>query len=328
MRYIKQRQPQFLLIVIQNIYRGVKMLKIVFMGTPAFSVPILEALIEKYEVIGVVTQPDKLVGRKKELVASPVKICALEHHIKVFQPEKIRKEYENIVSLEPDLIVTAAYGQLVGMKLLNCPKYRSINVHASLLPLYRGGAPIHQAIKDGQKETGVTIMYMEKEMDAGDILAQRSIPILDEDNCGTMFEKLSYLGRDLLLETIEKLVSGRITPIKQDSTKATFAYNVTKEEEKLDFNQDARAVFNHIRAYNPSPIAYMELKDVVLKIYEARVVDEESPFEPGKIYLGTRSRVLVSCKNHSTIELLTVQPSGKKIMSARDFANGALRKYL
>lgn len=304
------------------------MLKIVFMGTPTFSVPILEALIEKYEVVGVVTQPDKLVGRKKELIASPVKICALQHQIPLFQPEKIRKEYEDIIALQPDLIVTAAYGQLVGMKLLNCPTYRSINVHASLLPLYRGGAPIHQAIKDGRKETGVTIMYMEKEMDAGDILAQRSIPISEEDNCGTMFEKLSYLGRDLLLETIENLVSGKIIPIHQDSSKATFAYNVTQEEEKLDFNQDARAVWNHIRAYNPSPVAHMTLNDMELKIYEARVVDEISPFAPGKIYLGPKSRVFVACKDQSTLELLTVQPSGKKKMTAHDFANGALRKYI
>ena len=154
------------------------MLRIVFMGTPEFSVPILEALIEKYDVIGVVTQPDKCVGRKKELVASPVKQCALAHNIKVFQPKKIRKEYEDIVALNPDLIVTAAYGQLVGMKLLNAPKYRSINVHASLLPKYRGGAPIHQAIKNGDKETGITIMYMEKEMDAGDILGVRKVKIV------------------------------------------------------------------------------------------------------------------------------------------------------
>lgn len=304
------------------------MLKIVFMGTPMFSVPILEALIKKYDVIGVVTQPDKLVGRKKEIHISPVKECALKYNLPVFQPEKIRKDYEQIMALQPDLIVTAAYGQLVGMKLLNSPKYRSINVHASLLPLYRGGAPIHQAIKDGQIETGVTIMYMEKEMDAGDILAQKSIPILDEDNCGTMFEKLSYLGRDLLLETIEKLIQGQIEPIKQDATKATFAYNVTKEEEKLDFTKDAKTVFNHIRAYNPSPVAYMELPDMELKIYEAKVIEEESPYEPGKIYLGSKNHVLVACGNHTTLELLLVQPSGKKIMAARDFANGALRKYL
>ena len=304
------------------------MLKIVFMGTPSFSVPILEALIEKYEVIGVVTQPDKLVGRKQIVTFSPVKECALKHNIKIFQPEKIRTEYEEILALNPDLIVTAAYGQIVGMKLLNSPKYRSINVHASLLPLYRGGAPIHKSIMDGQKETGVTIMYMEKQMDAGDILSQRSIPILDSDNCGTMFEKLSYLGRDLLLETIDKLVNNEITPIKQDEANATFAYNISKEEELLDFNKNARTVFNHIRGLNPNPIAYMMLGEEKLKIYDSVVTDLKHNYECGKIFLGDKSRVLVACGNNTVLELLSVQPSGKKVMSARDFANGALRKYL
>ncbi len=304
------------------------MLKIVFMGTPLFSVPILEALIEKYDVVGVVTQPDKLVGRKQVITPSPVKECALKHNIKIFQPEKIRTEYEDIVALNPDLIVTAAYGQIVGMKLLNSPKYRSINVHASLLPLYRGGAPIHKSIIDGQKETGVTIMYMEKQMDAGDILAQKSIPILDSDNCGTMFEKLSYLGRDLLLETIDKLINNEITPIKQDESKVTFAYNISKEEELLDFTKDARDVFNHIRGLNPNPIAYMLLGDEKVKVYDSIVVDKKHNFECGKIYLGEKSRVFVACGNNTVLELLSVQPSGKKVMSARDFANGALRKYL
>ena len=305
------------------------MLRIVFMGTPEFSVPILEALIEKYDVIGVVTQPDKCVGRKKELVASPVKQCALAHNIKVFQPEKIRKEYEDIVALNPDLIVTAAYGQLVGMKLLNAPKYRSINVHASLLPKYRGGAPIHQAIKNGDKETGITIMYMEKEMDAGDILGVRKVKIEDSDTCGSMFNKLSLVGRDLLLETIDKLVEGKITPIKQNENEATFAYNVTKEEELIDFNEEtATDVFNHVRAYNPNPIAHMLLKGEPLKIYETRVYDYKHNYEPGKIFVMNKNHVYVACKDNTTIELLTVQPVGKKPMPASDFANGALRKYL
>ena len=304
------------------------MLKIVFMGTPSFSVPILEALIDKYEVIGVVTQPDKLVGRKQIVTPSPVKECALKHNIKVFQPEKIRLEYEEIMNLNPDIIVTAAYGQIVGMKLLNSPKYRSINVHASLLPLYRGGAPIHKAIMDGQKETGVSIMYMEKQMDAGDILAQRSIPILDSDNCGTMFEKLSYLGRDLLLETIEKLVNNEITPIKQNEEDATFAYNISKEEELIDFTKEAKDVFNHIRALNPNPVAYMLLGEEKVKVYDSVVTNLKHNYECGKIYLGEKSKVLVACGNNTVIELLFVQPSGKKVMSARDFANGALRKFL
>lgn len=305
------------------------MLKIVFMGTPSFSVPILEALIDKYEVIGVVTQPDKVVGRKQILMPSPVKECALKHNIKIFQPTKIRLEYQDIMDLNPDLIVTAAYGQIVGMKLLNSPKYRSINVHASLLPLYRGGAPIHKAIMDGQSETGVSIMYMEKQMDAGDVLAQASIKIEDSDNCGTMFEKLSYLGRDLLLDTIDKLVSGNITPVKQNEELATFAYNISKEEELLDFTKEARVVFNHIRGLNPNPIAYMMLGDEKLKVYDSQVVENVTHnYECGKIYLGPKSKVYVACGNKTVLELLTVQPAGKKPMPARDFANGALRKYL
>ncbi len=304
------------------------MLKIVFMGTPSFSVPILEALIEKYEVIGVVTQPDKLVGRKQIVTFSPVKECALKHNLKIFQPEKIRLEYEEILALKPDLIVTAAYGQIVGMKLLNSPKYRSINVHASLLPKYRGGAPIHKAIMDGEKETGVSIMYMEKQMDAGDILAQKSIPILDTDNCGTMFEKLSYLGRDLLIETIDKLINNQITPIKQNENDATFAYNISKEEELLDFSKNATEVFNHIRGLNPNPVAYMMLGEEKLKVYDSVVTNLKHNFEYGKIYLGEKSKVLVACGNNTVLELLSVQPSGKKVMSAKDFANGALRKYL
>ncbi len=304
------------------------MLKIVFMGTPNFSVPILEALIAKYEVIGVVTQPDKQVGRKKEWQQSPVKKCALAHNIKVFQPVKIRQDYQDIVDLHPDLIVTAAYGQIVGMKLLNCPKYRSINVHASLLPLYRGGAPVHQAIKDGQKETGVTIMYMEKDMDAGDILAQKAIPIEEKDNCGTMFEKLSYLGRDLLLETIEKLINNQIEPVKQDQSKVTFAYNVTKEEELLDFSKPANVVYNHIRAYNPAPIAYTVLDDEILKIYEAQVLNETTDKKEGTFFLKDKNRICVACGNHSLLELLVIQPSGKKMMYAKDYANGGFKKHL
>lgn len=304
------------------------MLKIVFMGTPSFSVPILEALIEKYQVIGVVTQPDKMVGRKREIVYSPVKECAIKHNIPLFQPERIRNDYENIMALNPDLIVTAAYGQIVGMKLLNSPKYRSINVHASLLPKYRGGAPIHAAIKNGDSYTGVTIMYMEKAMDAGDILGTVKVPILDTDDCGSMFEKLSLAGRDLLLEVIPNLIDGKITPIKQIESDATFAYNVTKEEEKLDFNLPARSVFNHIRAYNPNPVAYMLLGNDSIKVYSSRVSDETHHTTPGEVIKITKKGFLMACGENTTLEILEVQPSGKKRMSARDFGNGALRKYL
>lgn len=304
------------------------MLKIVFMGTPQFSVPILEALIEKYDVIGVVTQPDKRVGRKQELVYSPVKECALKHQIPIFQPEKIRKEYEDIIALNPDLIVTAAYGQIVGTKLLNFPKYRSINVHGSLLPKYRGGAPIQHAIMNGDKVTGVTIMYMAKEMDAGDMLAKKELPITDEDTSGTIFEKLSYLGRDLLLEVIPKLIKGEIIPEKQDDNQVTFAYNITKEEEKLDFNKTSLQLFNQIRALNPNPVAYMMLGNDIIKVFKASLSDVSHQLLPGSIVAVTKRGFLIACGQNTCLEILEVQPSGKKVMKASDFANGALRKYM
>lgn len=304
------------------------MLKIIFMGTPNFSVPILEALHEKYEVVAVVTQPDKEVGRHRVLTMTPVKKYAVEHNLPVYQPEFIKDAYEELLALNADLIVTAAYGQFVGTKLLKSPKYKSINCHASLLPSYRGGAPIHQAIKDGLEYTGVSIMYMEKKMDAGDVLSTVKVKIEDEDNCGTMFDKLSIAGRDLLMETIPLLVKGEITPVPQDSSKATFAYNITNEEKLVDFNKTAREVFNHIRAYNPSPIAYMELKGDQIKLYDSAVVDEKTNEAPGTILLHHKNRLLIACGNNTVLELLTIQPTGKKMMSARDFINGGLRKYL
>ena len=197
------------------------MLKIIFMGTPEFSVPILDALNEKYEVVAVVTQPDKEVGRHRVLTPSPVKQYAVSHNLPVYQPEHIKEEYDNLINLGADLIVTAAYGQFVGTKLLYSPKFKAINCHASLLPKYRGGAPIHQSIKDGCEYTGVSIMYMEKKMDAGDILNTVKVKIEDTDNCGTMFEKLSIAARDLLMETIPLLIEGKINPIKQKKTVAT-----------------------------------------------------------------------------------------------------------
>lgn len=304
------------------------MLRIVFMGTPNFSIPILEALIEKYNVVGVVTQPDKPVGRKRILCPSPVKEVALKHNIPVFQPHKITTDYQDIIDLNPDLIVTAAYGQFVGSKLLNTPKYGSINVHASLLPKYRGGAPIHEAIKQGEKETGVTIMYMAKEMDAGDILSQRKIPITDEDTSGTMFERLSYLGRDLLMETIPLLVDNKITPIKQDHNLATFAYNIKPEEEIIDFNKTAREIFNHIRAYNPEPGAYFTLCDCKIKVFKSKVSDKTHNKKVGEIIEVGKHHFSIACGEGTVLDVYEVQPAGKRIMSCLDFNNGLLKNFL
>lgn len=302
--------------------------KIVFMGTPEFAVPILEALIEEYQVIGVVTQPDKLVGRKQILTMSPVKECAIKHHIPVFQPIKIRVDYEEIKNLNPDLIITAAYGQLVGMELLDSPKYRSINVHGSLLPKYRGGSPIQTAIKNGEKETGITIQYMEKGMDTGDILAMKAIPIENTDTSETLFAKLSIVGRDLLLETIPNLIDGKIIPIKQNEEDATFAYNIKKEEETLNLNKTAIELYNQIRAFIPSPVANLTLDDELIKIYASRVSTKIHNQTPGTIIEVAKDYFTIACGNNTALDILKLQPAGKKIMNARDYINGGLKKHL
>jgi len=192
------------------------------MGTPEFGATILEELVKQHNVVLVVTQPDKMINRKKEIEFSAVKKKAIELNIPVFQPIKIRQEYQYIIdNYDFDLIVTAAYGQIVGTKLLNYPKYKAINVHGSLLPKYRGGAPIQRSIINGDKETGITIMYMAKEMDSGDILAQESIPILDSDNSDSMFKKLAILGANMINKTIELLINNQITPIPQNVDEVT-----------------------------------------------------------------------------------------------------------
>ena len=207
--------------------------KVVFMGTPDFSVPVLEGLIENYQVIGIVTQPDRKVGRRQEVVFSPVKEVALKHNIPVFQPEKIRSDYTDILALEPDIIITCAYGQIIPKEILEYPKYGCINVHASLLPKLRGGAPIHHAIIDGYDKTGITIMYMDEAMDSGDIISQRETKILDLDTVESLHDRLSSLGRELLLDTLPSILDGSAKRVKQDADSVTYAYNIQREEEYL-----------------------------------------------------------------------------------------------
>ena len=246
-------------------------IRIVFMGTPEFSVPVLEGLIESYQVVGVVTQPDKEVGRKKEIRFSPVKETAIKNQIPVFQPQNIKKEYEEILNLKPDLIVTCAYGQIIPKVLLDFPKYRCINVHASLLPKLRGGAPIHKAIINNYLRTGITIMYMVEKMDAGDIIAQRETIIEKEDNVGTLHDRLSLMGKELLLETIPDLIKGKIKPIPQNEEEVTYAWNITREEEKIDFTKPTLDIYNQIRGLSPFPGSYAILDGKIVKIYASRI---------------------------------------------------------
>ena len=297
-------------------------LKVVFMGTPDFSVNILEGLIENYQVIGVVTQPDKEVGRKREIKYSPVKEVALKHQIPVYQPEKIKIEYQEIVDLKPDMIVTCAYGQLIPKELLELPKYGCINVHASLLPKLRGGAPIHKAIIDNYPRTGVTIMYMVEKMDAGDIISQKETIIEKSDNVGTLHDRLSLMGKELLLETIPNIIEGNIEPIKQDENEVTYAWNIKREEEKIDFNKRTIDIFNQIRGLNPWPGSYAILDGKIVKIYDSRI--SESFFttrkngEIGKIY---EDGIGISTSDGEII-ITSLQFEGKRKMTVKEYLNG------
>lgn len=300
-------------------------MKIVFMGTPAFSVPILEALVESpYEVVAVVTQPDRPVGRKKILKHTPVKEAALKHGIEVLQPEKISgsPEMEKIMEIKPDLIVTAAFGQFLPTKLLNVPRLGAINVHASLLPKYRGGAPVHYALINGETETGVSIMYMEKKMDAGDIISQKSLPITRADDVGTLFDRLSLLGRDLLMETIPHIIDGTIDPIKQDEAKVTFSPNIAREQEVLDWNKEATEIDHQVRGMRPFPGAYTYLDGQRLKIWSVTPLSNQTDKTPGTIIDIQKDSILVACGNKTVVQLDEIQPAGKTKMSVAAFVSG------
>ena len=302
------------------------MKKVIFMGTPAFSVPILQALIdeETIEIVGVVSQPDRKVGRKQIITPPPVKQLAMEHNLTMYQPEKLSgsDEMKEILELDIDLIITAAYGQYVPTKLLNAPTHRAINVHASLLPKYRGAAPIHYAVLNGDEKTGVTIMYMEKEMDAGNIISQREIAINDEDDTGILFEKLSLVGRDLLMDTLPAIFAGENESIVQNEDEVTFSPMISKEQEKIDWTLTAREVFNHIRALRPAPGAYTILEDQRFKIWVAEVVEDNTSAEPGTIIFADTKEMYVACGEGSVLSLIEVQPSGKKRMPVANFLAG------
>ena len=299
--------------------------KIVFMGTPKFAVPVLEMLIENYGVDLVITQPDKKVGRKKVLTPPPVKVVALENNIKVLQPEKISTDeetYNTLKDLNPDIIITAAYGQLVPDKILEIPEYKCINVHGSLLPKLRGGAPIQYSILEDHKKTGITIMYMVKKLDAGDMISKVEVDILDSDNYETLHDKLSVAGRDLLNETLPKIFSGDIAPEKQDDAEATFARNILREDEKINWNTSAREVFNKVRALDPTPGAFTYLDGNILKIWTSEVLelDEQSSYtKVGTIIKQDKKNIYVLCGNRTVLKVNELQVSGKKRMPVVNF---------
>ncbi len=303
------------------------MTRIVFMGTPDFSVPILRKLIENYNVIGVVTQPDKPKGRKKIITAPPIKEEALRHGIRVIQPTKIREQaqYEEVLALKPDLIVTAAFGQILPKALLDAPIHGCINVHASLLPELRGGAPIHYAILRGKEKTGITIMNMAEKMDAGDILTQSEVEITETDTVGTLHDKLSTIGTDLLMETLPLLLTGKITPIKQDETKVTFAYNIKREQEQIDWTKSGEEIYNHIRGLNPFPGAYTTDWDGnLLKIWASEKVTDvqietSQKIEPGTILNISHTMMLIATGTDVAINITELQLAGKKRVTIEQF---------
>ena len=298
-----------------------KNINVVFMGTPDFAVPILEMLIQNYNVSLVVSQPDREKDRKGNIVYSPCKNLAIENNIPVYQPSRIREEYQEIIEKDPDIIITCAYGQIIPEELLDYPRYGCINVHASLLPKLRGGAPIHHAIMNGDKETGVTIMYMDKEMDNGDIISQKKTIIKNDTTLDELYRELSILGADLLKETLPSIFNNTNKRIKQNKDEATYGYNITKEEEHIDFNDNINNIHNKIRGLSSLPGAYTILNGKRMKVYLSEKTNTLSSKEAGTIIDINKSGIFVCTKDY-VIKLIDVKIEGKKRCLVKELING------
>ena len=304
-------------------------MRIIFMGTPDFAVNVLQGLIDNYkdDIVGVVSQPDKRVGRHQVLTNTPVKELALKYDIPVFQPIKIKEDYSDIIFLNPDIIITCAYGQIIPKEILDAPRLGCINVHASLLPKLRGGAPIHKAIIDDYGVTGVTIMYMDVGMDTGDMISKVEVPILDSDNLESLHDKLSEAGTKLLLDTLPSIIDGSNDREIQDSNEVTYAYNIKREEERIDFNKSRREVFNLIRGLCPVPCSNALLDGKEMKIYSSEITDKKYNGKCGEIVDVNKSGLVVMC-NDGAIVIKDIKPFGKKKMDAYSYANGVGKDML
>lgn len=299
-------------------------MRLIFMGTPDFAVTVLEAIIQAgHEVVGVYTQPDKRKGRGKAMQYPPVKETALKYGISVFQPERVREPevFEEMKALNPEVIVVVAFGQILPETILNLPPLGCINVHASLLPKYRGAAPIQRAIIDGEKESGVTTMHMAKGLDTGDMIEQVIVPIDSKETGGSYHDKLAEAGARLCLSTLEQLQAGTAKRIPQDDSLSTYAHMLEKAMGKLDFQKPAEELERLIRGLNPWPSAYTKLQDRNLKIYEADVVEGNSKAEPGTILSVDKVSFTVQC-NPGALRILSLQPEGKKRMDTAAFLLG------
>ncbi|MFD2612923.1 methionyl-tRNA formyltransferase [Paenibacillus gansuensis] len=305
-------------------------MNIVFMGTPEFAVPSLRVLLEGgYNIVGVVTQPDRPKGRKRVLTPPPVKVEALAHGLPVLQPARMRspEAVEELARLKPDLIVTAAYGQILPKAVLDLPKLGCINVHGSLLPKYRGGAPIQHSIMNGEPETGVTIMYMAEGLDTGDMISRTALPIGEEDTAGTMFEKLAVAGAALLKETLPAIIEGRIEAVPQNDEEATYSPNITRDDERIQWQRSARDVFNQVRGLNPWPVAFTLWNGEVFKVWKCRIgTVMRSPgaetLVPGTVLRVSDEGIEVAAGD-GTVLLTEVQPAGKKAMDVAQFNRGS-----
>lgn len=303
-------------------------MKVIFMGTPEFAVKIVEKISLNHEVVLVVTQPDKLAGRKNELMASAVKKWAIDKRIPIYQPTSIKKEFNTILNNKCDIIVTAAYGQIVPDIILNHPKYKAINVHASLLPKYRGGAPIQKALLNGDEVTGISIIYMTSKMDAGDIIMQKSIKIDENDYQNNLFDKLGDLGSIMISECLEKIEKNLVETVPQNEEFVSYAPNIKKEDEKILFTKNAFQIRNQVRALNPNPGCYFELDDKKIKVFKVNSLLIESKYESGQIIDIKKDSFFIACAEQSAVEILELQLEGKKKMSVRDFLNGTGRNII
>ena len=300
-------------------------MKILFMGTPMFAVPSLEALVAAgHQVVGVFSQPDKPKNRGMKLQPTPVKVCAQVHNIPVFQPEKLRDgtALETIRQLAPELIVVAAYGRILPQEILDYPKLGCINVHSSLLPKYRGAAPINWAILNGEKETGVTIMHMAPALDAGDIIAQRATPIDPDETAEVLYDRLARLGADLLVETLPRLADGTAPRIPQAEDQATLAPMLSRALSPMDFTRPARALHDQVRGLLPWPAAVMDLNGVQCKVFATSVLEETTGKAPGSVIQADKKGLKLACGGGTVLGIDVLQAAGGKRMAAADYLRG------
>ena len=298
-------------------------MKVIFMGTPDFAVPTLEALIEKHEVLAVVTQPDKPKGRGKKMVFPVIKEKALEHNITVYQPQKVKTpEFVEILKeYQPDIMVVVAFGQILSEEILNIPKYGCINVHGSILPQYRGAAPIQWSIINGEEFGGVTTMYMAKGLDSGDMILKAKEKIKPDDTYGSLYDRLSVIGADLLIKTLDLIENGEVKRIPQNDDEATFAPMIKPELEHINWNGKNTDIVNLIKGLNPQPVAYTMLNDEKLKIWFAETIDGDYNGEPGTI-VDVRKRDFVVMTAEGAVAVKEVQAQGGKRMSADAYMRG------